>query len=74
MSFLYACLMRSVCLWNLNPTGLVLFRSCFIFYIGVTLTSCFFPVVSAFNCLFSNFITLSMAVQATFCCANNNKK
>ena len=33
-----------------------------------------FPVVSAFNCLFSNFITLSMAVQATFCCANNNKK
>ena len=56
MSFLYACLMRSVCLWNLNPNGLALFRSCFIFYIGVTLTSCFFPVVSAFNCLFSKFL------------------
>ena len=58
VSFLYACLMRSVCFWNLNPNGLVLFRSCFIFDIGVTLTSCFFPVVSAFNCLFSKFITL----------------
>lgn len=30
----------------------------FYFLFGVTLTSCFFPVVSAFNCLFSNFITL----------------
>ena len=33
VSFLYACLVRSVCLWNLNPNALVLFRSCFIFYL-----------------------------------------